>query len=96
MSFLLPYLRCGILAAAYAAGGKNEKGKITSLVIAFDRLSLRRMRNDSRHGRRYTEHRESGEKNSLWRIELQSPLLWITSIQYPIIGKSLSGGRKKI
>ena len=49
-------------------GGKNEKEDIASLDIAFDRLSLRRMRNDSRHGGRYTEHRESREKDSFWRI----------------------------
>jgi hypothetical protein len=46
-------------------GGKNEKEDIASLDIAFDRLSLRRMRNDSRHGGRYTKHRESREKGSL-------------------------------
>ena len=33
--------------------------------VALGRLSLRRMRNGSRHGGRYTEHRESREKGSL-------------------------------
>jgi hypothetical protein len=46
-------------------GGKNEKEEIAYLGVAFGRLSLRRMRNGSRHGGRYTEHRESREKGSL-------------------------------
>jgi len=49
-------------------GGKDEKEEIASLGVAFGRLSLRRMRNDSRDGGRYTEHRESREKDSLGRI----------------------------
>ena len=57
-----------MVAAPYSTGGKNEKEDIASLVIACGRLSLRRMRNDSRHGGRYTEPRESSEKDSLWRI----------------------------
>jgi hypothetical protein len=57
-----------MLAAPYPTGGKNEKEEIASLVIAGGRLSLRRMRNDSWHGGRYTEHRKSREKDSLWRI----------------------------
>jgi hypothetical protein len=57
-----------MLAAPYPTGGKNEKEEIASLDIAFGRLSFRRMRNDSWHGRRHTEHRESREKDSLWRI----------------------------
>jgi hypothetical protein len=57
-----------MLAARYPAGGKNEKEEIASLVIAFGRLSVGRMRNDSWHGGRYTEHRESREKDSFWRI----------------------------
>ena len=55
-----------MLAAPYPTGGKNEKEEIASLDIAFGRLSFRRMRNDSWHGRRHTEHRESREKDSLW------------------------------
>ena len=47
---------------------KNEKEEIASLDIAFRRLSLSRMRNNSWHGGRYTEHRKSREKDSLWRI----------------------------
>jgi hypothetical protein len=46
-------------------GGKNEKGEIASLGIAFGRLGLRRMRNGSWHGGGYTESRESREKGSL-------------------------------
>jgi hypothetical protein len=59
----------GMLAALYGQGrGKNEKEEIASLGIAFGRLSLRRMRNDARHGGRYTESRESREKDILRRI----------------------------
>jgi hypothetical protein len=36
--------------------------------VVFGRLNFRRMRNDSWHGGRYTEHRERREKGSLWRI----------------------------
>jgi hypothetical protein len=57
-----------MLAAPYPTGGKNEKEEIASLVIACGRPSLTRMRNDSWNGGRYTEHRESREKDSLWRI----------------------------
>ena len=46
-------------------GGRNEKEEIASLVIAFGRLNLRRMRNGSRYGGRHTESRESCEKGSL-------------------------------
>jgi hypothetical protein len=68
ISSLLPQLGPGMLAAAYSTGGKNEKEEIASLVIACSRPSLTRMRNDSWHGGRYTEHRESREKDCLWRI----------------------------
>jgi hypothetical protein len=68
ISSLLPELRPGMLAAPYPMGGKNEKEEIDSLVIACGRPSLTRMRNDSGHGGRYTEHWESREKDSLWRI----------------------------
>jgi hypothetical protein len=54
-----------MLAALYRRGVKNEKEEIAYLGVAFGRLSLRRMRNGSRHGGRYTEHRESREKGSL-------------------------------
>jgi len=54
-----------MLAALYRRGGKNEKEEIAYLGVAFGRLSLRRMRNGSRHGGRYSEHRESREKGSL-------------------------------
>jgi hypothetical protein len=55
-----------MLAALFVStGGKNEKEEIAYLGVAFGRLSLRRMRNGSRHGGRYTEHRESREKGSL-------------------------------
>jgi len=57
-----------MLAALYSTGGKDEKEEIASLVIARGRPSLTRMRNDSWHGGRYTEYRESREKDSLWRI----------------------------
>jgi hypothetical protein len=57
-----------MLAAPYPTGGKNEKEEIASLVIACSRPSRTRMRNDSWHGGRYTEHWESREKDSLWRI----------------------------
>src|SRR5262245_14353767 len=50
------------------AGGKDEKEQIASLGVPFGRLSLTRMCDDSWHGGRYTEHRKSGEKDSLWRI----------------------------
>jgi len=46
-------------------GGKNEKEDVASLGVAFGRLSLRRMCNDSRHRGRYTEPRASLEKGSL-------------------------------
>ena len=36
--------------------------------VAFGRLNFRRVRNDSRHGGRHTEHRERREKGSLRRI----------------------------
>jgi hypothetical protein len=55
-------------------GGKNEKAEMASLGVAFGRFSLSRMRNGSRHGGRYTEHRESREKDSLWRIGRVSPI----------------------
>ena len=54
-----------MLAALYRMGGKNEKEQIAFLVIAFGRLGLRRLRNDSRYGGRYTESRESREKGGL-------------------------------
>jgi hypothetical protein len=55
-----------MLAALYRMGGKNEKEQIASLVIALGRrLGLRRMRNDSRYGGRYTKSRESREKGGL-------------------------------
>jgi hypothetical protein len=57
-----------MLAAPHRTGGKNEKEEIASLVITFGHHNLRRMRNDSWHGRRYTEHRKSREKDSLWRV----------------------------
>jgi hypothetical protein len=57
-----------MLAALYSTGGKDEKEEIASLVIARGRPSLTRMRNDSWHGGRYTEYRQSREKDSLWRI----------------------------
>jgi hypothetical protein len=40
----------------------DEKEEISFLFIAFGCLSLRRMRNGSRHGGRYTESRESRKK----------------------------------
>jgi hypothetical protein len=52
-----------LLPDFYRTGGKNEKKEIASLGIAFGRLGLRRMRNGSRYGGRYTEARESGEKD---------------------------------
>jgi hypothetical protein len=85
-----------MLTGPYPTGGKNEKEEIASLVVAFVYIRLRGMRNSSRHGGRYTEHRESREKDSLWRIGLHSLLLETTFIQYRVIGKSLSGGRKQI
>jgi hypothetical protein len=54
-----------MVAAPYSTGGKNEKEEIASLVIVCGRPSLTRMRNDSWHGGRYTETRESREKDSL-------------------------------
>ena len=63
-----------LLPDFYRTGGKNEKEEIASLGIAFGRLSLRRMRNDSRHGGRYTESRESREKDSLRRIGRETEL----------------------
>ena len=61
VSAVMAWNACGSLIVR---GGENEKEKTGSMVIAFNCLSLRRMRNDSRHGRRYTEHRESREKGS--------------------------------
>ena len=49
---------------ALRLGDKNEKEEVASLGVAFGRLSLRRMCNDSRPRRRYTEARESLEKGS--------------------------------
>jgi hypothetical protein len=46
---------------------KNEKEDVASLGVAFS-CRFRRMRDDSRHGRRYSESRESREKGSL-RVE---------------------------
>jgi len=45
-------------------GGKNEKEEISFLFIALACLSLRRVRNGSRYGGRYTESRESRKKSS--------------------------------
>ena len=56
-----------VAAVDRTAEVKNEK-EVAFLVIAFGRLSLRRMCNDSRHGGRYTKHWESREKDSLGRI----------------------------
>src|SRR4030095_2848793 len=47
---------------------QNEKEDVVSLGIAFGRLNLTRMCNDSRHRGRHTEPRESLEKGSLRRI----------------------------
>jgi hypothetical protein len=64
MRFSLTALTCPSLR-----GGRNEEEEIVSLGIAFGRLSLTRMRNDSRHGGRHSEPRESHKKISLWRID---------------------------
>jgi hypothetical protein len=52
-------------------GGKNEKEGVASLGVAFGRLNLRRMCNDSRYRGRYTEPRESREAR-IFRIGLDS------------------------
>ena len=57
-----------MLAAAHPTGGKNEKEKISFLVVAFGHISLRGMRNDSWYGGGHTEHRQSREKDGLRRI----------------------------
>jgi hypothetical protein len=46
-------------------GGKNEKEDIASLDIAFGRLSLRRMRNNSWHRGRYTEGQSLADRARL-------------------------------
>ena len=57
-----------MLAAEYTREVKNGKEEIDCLGVVFGRLNVSRMRNDSWHGRRYTEHRKSREKDSLWRV----------------------------
>jgi hypothetical protein len=59
---------CMLAVSIVHGGDKNEKEDIASLVIAFVRLSLTRMRNNPRHGGRYTEFRESREENGFRRI----------------------------